>query len=105
METNYKDLCNLWDIENMKAFSVKKKLTSMFRRLIGMGVATGGSWTFNARALRHVLALRTSPHAEEEIAMVMGMIGKYICEREDALFGDFALDEATGAWVPVNVKI
>jgi len=105
MEENYKQLCDLWDIENMKAFSTKKKLTSMFRRLIGMGVATGGTWTFNARALRHILALRTSPHAEEEIAMVMGMVGKYIVENEPALFGDFTLDEATGAWVPENVKI
>ena len=105
METNYKYLCRLWGIEDTKSFDTKKKLTSMFRRLIGMGVATGGTWTFNARALRHVLALRTSPHAEEEIAMVMGMVGKYIVESEPALFGDFSLDESTGAWVPENVKI
>ena len=105
MEMNYKDLCDLWGIETMKAFDTKKKLTSMFRRLIGMGVATGGTWTFNTRALRHIIAMRTSPHAEEEIAMVMGMIGKYIIEHEPDLFSDFSLDEATGAWVPVNVKI
>lgn len=104
-EANYQDLCNLWDIENIKAFSVKKKLTSMFRRLVGMGVATGGTWTLNTRALRHVIALRTSPHAEEEIALVMSMIGKYMIESEPALFGDFEQDEATGAWVPKHVKI
>jgi hypothetical protein len=105
MEENYKSLCTLWGIDTMKDFGIKKKLTSMFRRLIGMGVASGGTWTFNARALRHVIALRTSPHAEEEIAMVMGMIGKYICSSEPALFGDFVLDEATGAWIPENAKI
>jgi thymidylate synthase (FAD) len=105
METNYRDLCNIWGIEDMKAFGTKKKLTSMFRRLIGMGVATGGTWTFNARALRHVIALRTSPHAEEEIALVCGMIGKYMVENEPSLFGDFSLDSATGAWVPENAKI
>lgn len=105
MEDNYRSLCNLWDISEMKNFSTKKKLTSLFRRLIGMGVATGGSWTFNTRALRHILALRTSPHAEEEIALVMGMIGKWIVESEPALFGDFSIDEATGAWVPENMKI
>jgi thymidylate synthase (FAD) len=105
MEDDYKFLCKLWDIENLKAFSVKKKLTSMFRRLIGMGVATGGTWTFNTRALRHVVALRTSPHAEEEIAHVIGMIGKYMVESEPALFGDFTKDEATGAWIPENVKV
>ena len=105
MQENYLRLCELWGIEKTKSFPTKKKLTSLFRRLIGMGVATGGTWTFNARALRHILALRTSPHAEEEIAMVMGMIGKHIVESEPALFGDFTLDESTGAWVPVNVKI
>lgn len=105
MEDDYKHLCNVWDIDNMKAFGTKKKLTSMFRRLIGMGVATGGTWTFNTRALRHVIALRTSPHAEEEIAMVMGMVGKYMFENEPALFGDFHKDEATGAWIPANVKV
>lgn len=105
MEDNYKELCTIWDIENMKTFSVKKKLTSMFRRLIGMGVATGGTWTFNARALRHVIAMRTSPHAEEEIALAIGMVGKYIVESEPSLFGDFSIDADTGAWVPKNVKI
>jgi len=105
MESNYKSLCTLWGIEELKDFNIKKKLTSMFRRLIGMGVATGGTWTFNARALRHILALRTSPHAEEEIAMVMGMIGKYICSSEPALFGDFSIDPSTGTWIPENAKI
>ena len=105
MENNYTGLCDIWDIENMKSFDTKKKLTSMFRRIIGMGVATGGVWTFNARALRHIVALRTSPHAEEEIAYVMGMIGKFMFTTEDALFGDFELDKATGAWIPQHVKV
>lgn len=104
METTYSELCELWNIEGMN-FATKKKLTSLFRRLIGMGVATGGTWTFNVRALRHVVALRTSPHAEEEIAHVIGMIGKRMFESEPALFGDFKLDEITGAWVPEYVKV
>ena len=73
--------------------------------IIGMGVATGGTWTMNTRALRHILALRSSPHAEEEIAYVMSLIGKHIVDNEPALFGDFTRDEATGAWVPRNVKV
>lgn len=105
METNYKDLCDLWGIEKMKSFDTKKKLTSLFRRLIGMGAASGGTWTFNTRALRHIVAMRTSPHAEEEIAMAIGMIGKWIVESETALFGDFERDEATGAWIPEHAKI
>jgi thymidylate synthase (FAD) len=105
MEDNYKRLCEIWNIENLKDFGIKKKLTSMFRRIVGMGVATGGTWTLNTRALRHVIALRTSEHAEEEIAHVMGLIGKYMFENEPDLFGDFVQDEATGAWIPANVKV
>ena len=105
MEHNYKEMCAIWGIAELSDFDTKKKLTSMFRRLIGMGVATGGTWTMNTRALRHILALRTSPHAEEEIALVMGLIGKHIVEHEPDLFSDFSKDEATGAWVPNHVKI
>lgn len=105
MEFNYQEMCRIWEIETMKAFATKKKLTSLFRRVVGMGVATGGCWTLNTRALRHVVALRTSPHAEEEIAHVIGLIGKYMFENEPALFGDFALDEATGAWIPEHAKV
>ena len=104
MESNYTALCNIWDINNL-AFDVKKKLTSLFRRIIGMGIATGGCWTLNTRALRHVVALRTTEHAEEEMALVIGMIGKWIIDHEPTLFSDFTLDKATGAWVPKHVKI
>lgn len=104
-EATYTRLCKIWGIEEMKAFSTKKKLTSLFRRLIGMGVATGGTWTMNMRALRHILALRTTEHAEEEIAMVCSMIAKDIVESEPAIMGDFVQDDQTGAWVPKFAKV
>lgn len=105
MESVYATMCRIWDIENLKDFDIKKKLTSMFRRVIGMGAATGGCWTMNTRALRHIAALRTAPGAEEEIAYVLGEIGKYMVESEPALFADFTRDEATGAWVPGTWKV
>lgn len=97
-------LAEIWDIENVP-FSQKKKLTSMFRRLIPMGVSTGGVWSMNPRALRHVFALRTSPHAEEEIAYVAGEMAKLMVEAEPLMFGDFERDESTGAWVPRYPKV
>jgi len=103
MEAINRRLCALWGIEEMKSFDTKKKLTSLFRRLIGMGVATGGTWTFNTRALRHIVALRTSPHAEEEIAHVIGLIGKHMFDTEPSLFGDFVCED--GVWIPENVKV
>jgi len=105
MEDTYKSLCTLWGIQDMKSFATKKKLTSLFRRIIGMGVATGGTWTINTRALRHIAALRTTPGAEEEIAYVIGEIGKIMLENEPALFGDFTRDESTGAWIPGHAKV
>ena len=105
IEEKYRALCEIWDMENLKSFDVKKKLTSLFRRIIPMGTSTGGCWTFNTRALRHIIALRTDPAAEEEIAHVVGLIGKWIIESEPALFGDFAIDDKTGAYVPRWVKV
>jgi thymidylate synthase (FAD) len=84
-------------------FHTKKVLTSAFRRVIGMGIATGGVWTLNARALRHVLALRTAPGAEEEIVHVCMKIGRDMIEAVPELFGDF--NEQNGSLVPAYWKV
>lgn len=89
-EENYKELLDIWDMDATdKNFHYKKQVTSCLRRIIGMGVATGGVWTGNVRALRHVIALRTSPAAEEEILCVFSKIAKSIRDIEPMLFGDF----------------
>lgn len=103
VQNRYKELCRIWGIDNLP-FEEKKKLTSMFRRIVPMGVATGGVWTFNIRALRHIIELRTSPHAEEEIAYVVGMIAQHMISHETNLFGDFERQE-NGQWVPKNSKV
>jgi len=104
-QDKYTELVELWDMDNPEAkFAAKKQITSCLRRIIPMGVATGGIWTFNIRALRHVLAIRSTPHAEEEIAHVMSLIGKDIVEKEPRLFGDFKQDEQ-GFWVPQYEKV
>lgn len=84
-------------------FHAKKTLTSAFRRGIGMGVATGGVWSLNLRALRHVIALRTDPSAEEEIVHVCRKIGKIMLAQVPELFGDFK--EVNGALVPEYWKV
>lgn len=89
MEKNYADLEKVWDTELTRGFKTKKKLTSMFRRIIGMGVATGGVWTGNLRAIRHVLSVRVDPAAEEEIAFVFTKILLHLKQEEPRIFGDF----------------
>ncbi len=84
-------------------FHAKKVLTSAFRRGIGMGVATGGVWSLNLRALRHVIALRTDAGAEEEIVHVYKKVGKIMLAQVPELFGDFK--EINGSWVPEYWKV
>ena len=102
-EINYKELCDLWDIDNMKDFNKKKQLTSLFRRIIPMGIATGGIWTGNIRALRHVITLRNSAASEEEICYVFSRIAKMMLEKEKMLFGDFEFID--GYFKPKYVKV
>lgn len=75
-------------------FKQKKELTSLFRRIVGMGCATGGVWTGNIRALRHVMTMRCDPAAEEEILHVFSRVAVEMKKREPMLLGDFEQDEA-----------
>jgi thymidylate synthase (FAD) len=101
----YSVLERLWkdELAPESKFKQKKELTSLFRRIIGMGCATGGVWSGNVRALRHVLTMRCAPAAEEEILHVFSRIAKDISEREPMLFGDF--EEINGYWKPRYVKV
>lgn len=95
----------VWEHELAPAstFHAKKTLTSAFRRGIGMGVATGGVWSLNLRALRHVIALRTDAGAEEEIVHVFKKVGKIMMARVPELLGDFK--EINGSFVPAYWKV
>lgn len=101
----YKELLDVWDMDaDHHNFHYKKVVTSCLRRIIGLGVATGGVWSGNIRALRHVITMRTSPQAEEEICYVFGKIAAYLKENEPLLFGDFYQDNE-GFWRPKYVKV
>ncbi len=105
-EEHYAELQDIWkdELAPESKFHGKKQVTSMIRRIIPMGVATGGVWTMNLRAVRHIIALRSTDGAEEEIAYVFGKIAKYITEQEPMLMGDFTQDEH-GFWTPKYKKV
>lgn len=106
IEDAYKKLCVVWDMnESDKNFSYKKKVTSCLRRIIPMGVATGGIWSGNLRALRHVIALRTDAAAEEEIFHVFGKIAEIMLQDENFLFRDFEKDVKSGSYIPKYPKV
>ena len=103
-EERYRQLEFLWRDELNGDFTAKKKLTSMFRRTIPMGCAVGGVWTGNLRAWRHIIALRTSEHAEEEIRLVMGQVAEQLKELCPSVFSD-AFKRCDGLWEFENEKI
>jgi thymidylate synthase (FAD) len=105
MEENYAELCSIWkdELREESKFKAKKQITSMMRRIIGMGVATGGIWTLNMRALRHVITMRAHPAAEEEILLVASTIAKHMAEAEPRIFCDF--EQEGPYWVPKNKKV
>lgn len=100
-EHQLRRLNELWEIDTLP-FGEKKKLTSLFRRIIPLGVSTGGIWSFNLRALRHIIALRSTEHAEEEIVHLMNKIIE-LAARETELLDDFSLVD--GFWVPKYKKV
>lgn len=82
----------------------KKALTSLARRRVGMGIATGGVWSGNVRALRHICELRGTVYAEEEILVVSQLILKTMMTECPNLFGDFKVDDK-GFWTPEYSKV
>lgn len=106
IEDAYAELVEVWgdELAPTSKFSAKKHITSLLRRIIPMGVATGGIWTLNVRALRHVCEMRCSEAAEEEIALVCGQILEIMMREEPNLFGDFHKNES-GYWQSVYKKV
>lgn len=106
-ESCYRVLEAIWakELAPDSKFKGKKEITSMMRRIVGMGVATGGVWSGNIRGLRHVITMRASAAAEEEMLHVFGRVAKMIRDTEPLLFGDFTEDPATGIWVPKYLKV
>lgn len=92
LEQLQKELAEVYDIDNEKKFSVKKKLTSAFRRLAPIGLATTIGWSCNFRTLRHVLENRTDPHAEEEIRYLFAEVYNLVKDRYPNLLGDYEVE-------------
>lgn len=80
---------------NSLSFAEKKKRTSFIRRFLPNGIATNIVWTANVRTIRHVLAMRSSPEAEEEFVFVCGKMADLISKRDNPMFSDMR-KEANG---------
>jgi thymidylate synthase (FAD) len=67
-----------WVPNDEQPFSYKKKVTSAIRRLAPNGQANEIGWSVNLRALRHVIQMRSSRHAEWEIRLVMSQVHELV---------------------------
>jgi len=103
-EEAYAEIMSVVEMEGVKKFKEKKIWTSLARRVAPMGVATGGVWTGNLRALRHIFTMRCAPAAEEEIREVAGMMLEQV-RGWMRVFADFQKDPATDAWQPKFLKV
>lgn len=75
------ELAVMTSISREKDFKKKKVLTSAFRRMAPIGVATTIGWSCNFRALRFILEQRTDPTAEEEIRLVFDKVYEIVKHR------------------------
>lgn len=90
-----------------KNFDLKKIRSSLFRRILPIGIPTSIVFSANLRTLRHLLEMRTARFAEIEIRRVFNMIGE-ICKIEHPLtFQDYTIEEVNGIgeWTTPNRKI
>ena len=104
MEENLADLVTVSGIEDMTDFGLKKRLTSAFRRLIGNGQANHLVMTGNHRAWRHIIEMRTSVHAEEEIRVIMGDVAQQLKDKFPTIYADMTCN-GVGEWVFEHSKV
>ena len=85
-------------------FAKKKKLTSALRRILPNGAPQEMGWSVNLRALRHLIMLRTSRHAEWEIRKVFSDVFEIVVEKFPLLFKGCTMTEVDGALEVTGLK-
>jgi thymidylate synthase (FAD) len=88
LEDWYKRACDKIEINNVSDFDTKKKITSALRRILPNGQANEIGFSCNFRALRHIIVMRTSGHAEREIRDVFNQIYLMVRNEYPAMFFD-----------------
>lgn len=85
-------------------FHEKKMKTSFMRRWSPSGHATNMLATINVRALRHIIAMRTSLAAEEEIRIVCDRLAELALDAVPNLMQDYSRTE-NEEWIPAFLKV
>ncbi len=103
-ERAYAAIGRILKIDQMSDFGLKKRLTSAMRRILPDGMATNIAVTSNHRGWRHIIANRTSVHAEEELRWTIGKVAEFMKEAYPNIYQDMHKSKE-GAWEFDNDKI
>jgi len=86
-------------------FATKKKITSAIRRIAPNGQSNEIGWSMNIRALRHVIEMRTSRHAEWEIRVVFNDVANIIINKWPHILHGAEIEEVNGMNEYRNLRI
>lgn len=103
LEDWYKKMETRLNLDNIKDFGTKKKLTSAMRRLLPNGQSNEIGVSLNLRTLRHTIEMRTSRHAEWEIREIFNQIYKIVKEKYKIMFFD-AKEEMVEGLLEITFK-
>jgi len=92
----YKRIEERLQINKIKDFNTKKKITSAMRRMLPNGQSNEIGVSLNLRALRHTIEARTSQHAEWEIRYIFNQIYKLVKKKYRVMFIDAKEEEIDG---------
>lgn len=96
-EEAMRKLSQVFDLDNTKDFHMKKTATSAIRRIVGNGQANHIMFTANHRTLRHVIEMRTSTGAEEEIRKTFIKVFEECRESYPSLYADAVITHDQGS--------
>ena len=89
-------MSTILDVNNPSLnFNIKKKLTSALRRITPNGLANNILFSYNGRSLRHVMEMRCSEAAEEEMQFVMRPLAVRLKSILPSLLQDLDLETFT----------
>lgn len=88
IEFEYQRMVAKMRLDELKDFGLKKKITSALRRALPNGQSNEMGMSLNLRALRHLVQLRTSRHAEWEIRHIYGQVYRLVKAKFPLIFCD-----------------
>lgn len=83
-------------LKDCKTFAEKKEATSAARRVKPLGAGETLGFSLNLRSIRHIIQMRTSRHAEEEIRIVFNQVAQIILMKIPLLLQDMASETVNG---------